>query len=196
MLYTLTCFAFWVLITCAIVHIFWLTLPWWRKKPCLWGTSVIEVLQRCSSYNQPMLNANYYQNSPPSSGLLTSFCKADNWLVSIAAADCHPLSLKLKVLLWCGGRACLAGERLLNGDSSVKWNTSEACENKVTLTLSEDHKKTQGHCSSDVDFKPKGKWATITKTFLNLQVRAWKIESKVLLIFSSPSSLPKHWFAT
>lgn len=97
-----------------------------------------------SSYNQPMLNASYYQNSPPSSGLLTSFCKADNWLVSIAAADCHPLSLKLKVLLWCGGRACLAGERLLNGDSSVKWNMSEACENKVTLTLSEDHKKTPG----------------------------------------------------
>lgn len=128
-----------------------------KEKPCLWGTSVIEVLQRCSSYYQPMLNASYYQNSPPSSGLLTSFCKADNWLVSIAAADCHPLSLKLKVLLWCGGRACLAGERLLNGDSSVKWNMSEACENKVTLTLSEDHKKTQGHCSSDVDFKPKGK---------------------------------------
>lgn len=145
---------------------------------------VIKILQRNDSYNQPMPSASCFQTSPFLLGLLTSFCKAGNWLVLIAAADCHPLRLKLKVLPWCGGRAFpgrweTAEEGVSNGICQ------KPSENKVTLTLNEYHKKTCWRlCSSDQDFKLRRKWNTSTQNFFILQIEAWKIKPKIFVFFS------------
>ena len=135
-----------------------------KEKPCLWGTSVIEVLQRRGSYNQPMLNTSYFQNSPPSSGLLTNFCKADIWLVSIAAADCHPLSLKLKVLLWCGGRGFLGRWKI------ARWR--QQCQMEYVRNLWE-----QGH--PDPQWRPQ-------KTTRDTVLQMWTSNQK-----ESGPQLPK-----
>lgn len=183
--YALTCLAFWVFITCAFASIFWLILPWWRKKSCLSGTS--KALKSS--------NASCFQNSPLSSGFLTSFGKAGNWLVSIAAADCHPLDLKVKVLPWCGGRSLLGRWKIPQQRQKIKWSVSDAVWEQGHPDPTWGPPKPLETMFSDLEFKPQGKGATMTKTVLNSQVSTGK-EDQRPSSYSSPSSLPRHWSAT
>lgn len=101
--YTLTCFAFWIVLTCALLISFDLFCYDEGKSMLVENFKATEILQRYDFYNQPMANASYFQTSE----FWTSFCKADNWLVAVAAANCHPAGLKLKILHWDEGRAFL-----------------------------------------------------------------------------------------
>lgn len=121
----LTCLAFWLLITCPLLVSIDLFCTDEGKSMLVRNIKVIEILWRYEFLNKPMSYACCFQTRTLSSGLLTSFCKAERWLIAIAAADCHPLGLKPQVPLWCGGSDFLAGERLLRGGSSVKWNMSD-----------------------------------------------------------------------